>query len=128
MAKKTAKSATTKEQDTTQKVAKNLKTGSILADFLEGVPHYPIFCFNPHYNSGTEEDRWFFVLPIEGSLIVVKTAYRGFTNKSDLSQMALSLMANPDRALEHMVEDYPSTDNVRNLKMIGLRVQRFSLA
>lgn len=127
MAKKTAKVASTKEKDTTQTSVEQIRGGSPLAAWMTGKPHSLVFAFNPAYNDkeNPEDDAWHFVLPVEGDVIVVRTAFRGYTPKGDLSQMAMLMLRDVERTLDSVVE-YPIITEPRKLKSMHLAVPQFS--
>jgi len=127
MAKKTAKVASTKEKDTTQTSVQQIKGGSPLAAWMAGKPHSLVFAFNPAYNDkeNPEEDAWHFVLPVEGEVLVVRTGFRGYTPKGDLSQLAMLMLKDVERTLDAVV-DYPTITEPRKLKSMHLAVPQFS--
>jgi hypothetical protein len=127
MAKKTAKAAETEEKDTTQATVQQVKGGMPLAAWMAGKPHNLVFAFNPAYNDkeNPEDDAWHFVLPLEGDVVTIKTAFRGYTPKGDLSQMAMMMIADVERTLDAVV-DYPIITEPRKLKSMHLAVPQFS--
>lgn len=122
MAKKTTKPASSKSSESSEAPRKRGNSAPLL-DWLSGTPHTLVFAFNPAYNSEDqpELDRWHFILPIEDDVVTVRTEFSGYTPKGDLTQMAMAMMANPERALESVVE-YPVVENLRNLKSLHLAV------
>lgn len=123
MAKKDAVSSSevVKHDPTRNQSSRVKSSGAVLGEFLKGTPHYPVLCVNPDYGTGSDNDRWFMILPLDGDLQTVKTEYRGYTPKSDLSSMALAMMMNSDRAIEALV-DVPVINDLRRVKLIGLAV------
>ena len=127
MTKKATSAAKTKEKDTTQVQVEQVRRGSPLAAWMTGKPHSLVFAFNPAYNDkeNTEEDAWHFVLPLEGDVVCVKTGFRGYTPKGDLSQMAMLMLRDVERTLDAVV-DYPTITEPRKLKSLHLAVPQFS--
>lgn len=127
MAKKTAKVAKTKVEDVTQRSVQQVSGGSPLAAWMTGQPHTLVFAFNLAYNDKEhpEDDAWHFVLPVEDDVIIVRTAFRGYTPKGDLSQMAMLMMRDLERTLDSVV-DYPIVTEPRKLKSMHLAVPQFS--
>ena len=121
---KKAAAVKTDEQDTTQKLVSG---GAPLAAWMEGKPHDLVFAFNPAYadKDNPDEDAWHVILPIEGDLTVIRTGYRGYTPKGDLSQLAMLMMRDPERAYDSAV-DYPTITSPRKLKSMHLAVPRLS--
>jgi hypothetical protein len=112
--------------DPTQRASSRVKSSSaVLGEFLKGTPHYPVLCVNPDYGTQSDDDRWFLILPIEGTMQPVKTEYRGYTPKSDLSSMALAMMMSADRAID-AIADIPVINDLRKVKLIGLAVPQLS--
>lgn len=127
MTKKTASASKTKEKDTTQVQVGQLRRGSPLAAWMTGKPHSLVFAFNPAYNckETPEEDTWHFVLPLEDDVVCVRTGFRGYTPKGDLSQMAMLMLRDVERTLDAVV-DYPTITEPRKLKSLHLAVPQFS--
>ncbi len=108
--------------DRTKSMSSRVKSsGAVLGEFLKGQPHYPVFCINPDYGTDSAEDRWTLIIPLEGTIQAVKTEFRGYTPKSDLSSMALAMMRNPDRAIE-AIADVPIITDTQAVKLIGITV------
>lgn len=109
-------------QDYTRIQSSRVKSsGAVLGEFLKGTPHYPVLCVNPEYGTGSDEDRWYMILPIDGEIQTVKTEYRGYTPKSDLSSMAIVMMFDSDRAIAAL-SSVPVITDLRRVKLIGLAV------
>jgi len=125
MAKRTGKTANSKEKDTTQNLVENISEGVPIIAWMEGKPCDLVFAFNPAYGDkdNPEDDLWHFLLPIEGELVVIRTGCRGYTPKGDLSELARFMMADPDRALDSAVE-YPTITQPRKLKSMHLAILR----
>ncbi len=122
MAKKTSTVAEPQTPDRTKNLSSQVKSsGAVLGEFLKGHPHYPVFCINPDYGTDSEEDRWTLILPLEGEIQAVRTEFRGYTPKSDLSTMALAMIKHPDRAIEAVVE-LPVITDTQAAKLIGITV------
>jgi hypothetical protein len=127
MAKSKSKSASSKSSESATSQGGNTRRGrgnsAPLLDWLSGTPHTLIFAFNPAYNSeeNPELDRWHFILPIEDEVVTVRTEFSGYTPKGDLTQMAMAMMANSERALESVVE-YPVIEDLRHIKSLHLAV------
>ena len=108
--------------DQTKNLSSQVKSsGAVLGEFLKGQPHYPVFCINPDYGTDSKNDRWTLIIPLEGTIQAVKTEFRGYTPKSDLSTMALAMMTNPDRAIE-AITDVPVITDTQAAKLIGITV------
>ncbi|KKN28180.1 hypothetical protein LCGC14_0856810 [marine sediment metagenome] len=108
--------------DRTKSMSSRIKSsGAVLGEFLKGQPHYPVFCINPDYGTDSENDRWTLIIPLEGTIQAVKTEFRGYTPKSDLSSMALAMMSNPDRAVD-ATTDLPVITDTQAVKLIGITV------
>ena len=112
--------------DRTKNLSSQVKSsGAVLGEFLKGHPHYPVFCVNPDYGTDSENDRWTLIIPLEGTIQAVKTEFRGYTPKSDLSSMALAMMTNPDRAVD-AISDVPVILDTQAVKLIGITVAQLS--
>ena len=100
-----------------------------LGDWLAGKPHNLIFAFHPSYSSDADsEDKfWHFLLPIEEEWAVVRTGFSGYTPKGDLSQLAMHMILEPERALNAIV-DMPEMLYPREWKFIFLTSPRLSAA
>lgn len=124
---KTSKKDATEIKDTTQVAVAQIKGGSPLAAWMTGKPHSLVFAFNPAYNDkdNPEEDAWHFVLPLEDDVVCVRTGFRGYTPKGDLSQMAMLMIKDIERTLDAVV-DYPTITEPRKLKSLHLAVPQFS--
>ncbi len=123
MADKTSKKEVAQAPDSTQIVAEEVRSNSeVMGEFMRGVPQYPVFCVNPDWGTDSDEDRWTLILPLDGELQAIRTELRGYTPKSDLSQMALNLLKNPERAIEDVAE-LPVINDMNAAKLIGIVVQ-----
>jgi len=130
MAKKTAKTVKTKSLETAKVKQVNSKsTINPLVDWLAGKPHDLVFAFHPGYSSDdeSEEKFWHFLLPVDEDWIVVRTGYSGYTPKGDLSQLAMHMLLEPERALNAIV-DMPEMLYPREWKFIFLTSPKMTVA
>lgn len=95
-------------------------TGAALAEFMAGYPHYAILAMNPAWQTDTDEDRWYFVLPVEGQPVIVRTGLSGFVPKGDLRHMAMTLIKDQERLLNSIADSYPMIADTRHSQLIAL--------
>jgi hypothetical protein len=96
-------------------------SGEMLSEFLEGVNHIAVLCVNPSHESGTDQDRWSFVIPIDGELKCVKSSLSGYVPKADLRQWAMTFRSNPEKA-RNLFGEFPQTEHPREMKVITVLV------
>lgn len=94
----------------------------LMAELCRGLKYIAAFWFNPDWDTGSAEDRWYCVIPVGGTTLIVKTEMRGYTQKADLNQMCLLFVNQPERAVLTAVESLPQVEDTRKVKTISLMV------
>jgi hypothetical protein len=94
----------------------------LMAELCRGLKYIAAFWFNPDWDTGSAEDRWYCVIPVGGTTLIIKTEMRGYTQKADLNQMSLLFVNQPERAVLSAVESLPQVEDVRKAKSISLMV------
>lgn len=95
---------------------------AIFAEVCRGLKYIAAFWYNPDWDSGGETDRWYCIIPVGGTTLIIKTELRGYTQKADLNQMSLVFVNDPERAVQTAVEALPTVEDIRKVKTISLMV------
>ncbi|KKN14533.1 hypothetical protein LCGC14_0995360 [marine sediment metagenome] len=119
MASKTSK----KDKDQISKeVQSSNDTSKQMGQFLSGINHAVVTFFNPDWDTGSEEDRWYMVLPIDDTYITVKTQFSRFTRAGILKDLAVAMLHNPNAIADDAIVPPPEISNPAAVKLLAYPV------